>query len=301
MQKTNHVKKYGLRPILVDFIMGMKELENPGFYINNLSKVKGRLLFTTNDNPAAGLLSGTKESAGLSKRICCTCLISNEDAKKKKKYKLNPAERWSQAEHLWRCELIEQARTNAEKSVYSKEFGINERSVFLDIAYINIPMHIVHDILHVTLEYSDLDMANKPQELTKINVEKLSLKQAAITALLFAYILPHIIGEKIETFLENSPRHEVKDIYLNYLNLINVIILCTSNYIDHDTPAHYLFRLWCLTPGMHFTPKCHYLQHVPEQLRRFWPGLGTWTLRFEVKHSEFKANKLMNFKNTPKT
>ena len=89
--KTNHVKKYGLRSILVDFIMGMKELENPSIFINNFSWVKGRLLFTTNDNPAAGLLSGTKESAGLSKRICYTCLITNEDVKKK--YKLNPAER----------------------------------------------------------------------------------------------------------------------------------------------------------------------------------------------------------------
>ena len=117
-----------------------------------------------------------------------------------------------------------------------------------------------------------------------------------------------IIGEKIETFLENSPRHEVKDIYQNYLNLVNVFILCTSNYIDHNTPAnvellitHYLWGLWCLTPTMHFTPKCHYLQHVPEQLRRFEPSWGTWTLRFEAKHSEFKANKLVNFKNVPKT
>ena len=52
---------------------------------------------------------------------------------------------------------------------------------------------------------------------------------------------------------------------------------------------------------MDFTPKCHYSQHVPEQLRRFGPSQGTWTLRFEAKHSEFKANKLVNFKNVPKT
>ena len=147
--KTNHVKKYGLRWILVDFIMGMKELENPGIYINNFSMVKGRLLFTTNDNPVAGLLSGTKESTGLSKRICRTCLITNKDAKKKNK--LNPAERRSQAEHLRGCQLIEQARTKVEKSRLSKEFGINERSVLLDLAFINIPTHFVH-VLHVTLE-----------------------------------------------------------------------------------------------------------------------------------------------------
>ena len=52
------------------------------------------------------------------------------------------------------------------------------------------------------------------------------------------YILPHIIGEEIETFLENSPMHDVKDLYLNYLNLVNVIILCTSNYSDHDAPEN---------------------------------------------------------------
>ena len=93
MCKTNPVKKYGLRLILVDFIMGMKELENPGIFINNFGWVRGKLLLTTNDNPVAGLLLRTKESAGLSKRICHTCLITNEDAKKQ--YKLNPEERSS--------------------------------------------------------------------------------------------------------------------------------------------------------------------------------------------------------------
>ena len=118
--------------------------------------------------------------------------------------------------------------------------------------------------------------------MTKINVEKLSLKQTAITVLLFAYILPHIIDEKIENFLKNSPMHDVKDHYLNYLNLVNVVILCTSNYIDYDTPVNvellitcYLWGLWHLIPRRDFTPKCHYLQHVPEQLRRFGPGQGT--------------------------
>ena len=60
--KTNHVKKYGLRPILVDFIKsGIKELKNPGIFINNFGWVKGTLLFTTNGNPVAGLLLGTKD------------------------------------------------------------------------------------------------------------------------------------------------------------------------------------------------------------------------------------------------
>ena len=144
--------------------------------------------------------------------------------------------------------------------------------------------------------------------MTKINVEKWSLKPTAITVLLFACTLPHIIGEKIETFLKNSPMHDVKDLYLNYLNLVNIVILCTSNYIDHDTPGnvellitHYLWGLLHLIPRMDFTPKCHYLQHVPKQLRRFGPSRGKWTLRFEAKHPEFKANKLVNFKNVPKT
>ena len=39
--KTNHVKKYGLRKILEDFIKGMKELETPRISINNLGWVRG--------------------------------------------------------------------------------------------------------------------------------------------------------------------------------------------------------------------------------------------------------------------
>ena len=185
-------------------------------------------MFTTNDNPVAGLLSGTKESAGLSKRICRTYLIRNEDVKRK--YKLNPEERRSQAEHLRRCQLIEQATTKTEKSRLSKEYGINDRSVLLDLGYINIPMHFMHGVLHVTLEgifnqhtynlisylidkkiftyaelnsklaeypYLYLEKANKPQELAKINVEKWSLKQTAIICI---YVMPpgwrNISGEE---------------------------------------------------------------------------------------------------------
>ena len=276
-----------MRKILEDFIMGMKELESPGIFINNLGWV-------TNDNPVAGLLSGTKESAGLSKRLCCTCLITNEDAKGK--YKLDPAERQRQEEHLRRCQLIKQATTKTEKSRLSKEYGINERSVLLDLDYINIPMHFMQDDLHVTLEgifnqhtcnlisclidekifmyaelnrklaeypYSYLDKANRPQALTKINVEKLSLKQTAITVLLFAYILPRIIGEKIENFLENSPMHDVKGHYLNYLNLVNVVILCTSNYIDHDTPGNVELLITCYLWGLqHLIPRMISHQNV---------------------------------------
>ena len=95
-------------------------------------------------------------------------------------------------------------------------------------------MHFMHNVLHVTLEgifnqhmcnlisylidekiftyaelnrklaeyqYSYLDKANKPQELTKTNVEKWSLKQTAITVILFAYILPHCLGEKLKLSL----------------------------------------------------------------------------------------------------
>ena len=43
------------------------------------------------------------------------------------------------------------------------------------------------------------------------------------------------------------------------------------------------------------------MQHVPEQLRRVGTSGGTWILRFEAKHSKFKANKLVNFKYVPET
>ena len=51
---------------------------------------------------------------------------------------------------------------------------------------------------------------------------------------------------------------------------------------------------------MHFTPKCHYLQHVPEQLRGFGPSWGTWTLRFEANIQNLKPIS-STFKNVPKT
>ena len=110
------------------------------------------------------------------------------------------------------------------------------------------------------------------------------------------------------TKMKSWKSHNSRVHYLNNLNLVNVVFLFTSNHIDHDTPGNvellikcYLWRLRHHIPRMDFTPKCHHLQHVPQQLRRFGPSWGTWTLRFEAKHSEFKANKLVNFKNVPKT
>ena len=224
-------------------------------------------------------------------------------------------------------------------TTFSKHWGINERSILLKLPYVNIPTQFVHDILHVTLEgifnqytcllieylcmnrifsykilnqrlasysYSYPDSANKPQMLKRINVQgKNSLKQTAIGTLLLAYILPQIISPRMKMLgLDNEASFH----YWNYLNLVNIVLLCTSVYIDGNTCGNieqlmrtYLFKFKMYFPKVGLTPKYHYLQHLPMNIKIFGPGRGMWTLRFETKHSEFKAKKIYNFRNVPKT
>ena len=76
--KADFVKRYGLQDVLGDFVRGLDKLSTTGIRTPNLGLVKGRLLITMDDNPAAALLSGMKQSASLSYKVCRTCENNKE-------------------------------------------------------------------------------------------------------------------------------------------------------------------------------------------------------------------------------
>ena len=312
--KADFVKRYGLQDVLGDFVRGLDKLNTMGMRVPNLGLVKGRLLFTMNDNPTAAMLSGMKQSASFSHKVCRTCEINKEQINTK--ITLEGLPNRCPEEHLRRCNDLEGDLTPQQRQTFSKHWGINERSILLKLPYLNIPTQFVHDILHVTLEgifnqhtcllieylcmnkifsykilnqrlasysYSYLDSTNKPQMLKRINVQgKNSLKQTAIGTLLLAYILPHIISPRMKMLgLDNEAFLH----YHNYLNLVNIVLLCTSIYIDGNTCGNieqlirtYLFKFKMYFPRVALTPKCHYLQHIPMNIKNFGPGRGMWTL-----------------------
>ena len=76
--KADFVKRYGLQDVLGDFVRGLDKLNTMGMRIPNLGLVKGRLLFTMNYNPTAAMLSGMKQSASFSHKVCRTCKINKD-------------------------------------------------------------------------------------------------------------------------------------------------------------------------------------------------------------------------------
>ena len=76
--KADFVKRYGLHDVLGDFVRGLDKLNTMGIRVPNLGLVKGRLLFTMNDNPTAALLSDMKQSASFSHNVCRTCEINKD-------------------------------------------------------------------------------------------------------------------------------------------------------------------------------------------------------------------------------
>ena len=103
-----------------------------------------------NDNPTAALLSGMKQSASFSHKVCRTCEINKDQINTK--IMLEGLPNRCPEEYLRRCNDLDRDLTPQQRQTFSKHWGINERSILLKLPYVNIPTQFVHDILHVTLE-----------------------------------------------------------------------------------------------------------------------------------------------------
>ena len=109
--------------------------------------------------------------------------------------------------------------------------------------------------------------------------------------------LPFMIGHLI-------PRGN--EIWLNFLRLVKIMLLCTSPYCNYETAAILEFMIHVhhacfvkLFPKTPITPKMHFMLHLPRQMTMFGPLRASWCMRFEAKHSCFKSKKWRNFKNLP--
>ena len=124
--------------------------------------------------------------------------------------------------------------------------------------------------------YRYLDSINKPQMLKRNNVQgKNSLKQTAIGTLLLAYILPHIIKPRMKML---GLDHEASLRYQNYLNLVNIVLLCTSVYVDGNTCGNieqlirtYLFKFKMYFPRVGLTPQVSLFAAFTFEHQKFWP------------------------------
>ena len=151
-----------------------------------------------------------------------------------------------------------------------------------------------------TFAYSYLEAKDKPEPIQKSHYYRdLKIKQTSASILTMCGILPYIFSKKV-------PHDDTK--LKTLLLLFQITHLCTSPCATIHTATELRYLIMehhkCFQmeyPMAKFTPKMHYMLHLPDQILLFGPARLHWCMRFEAKHAQFTSIKWRNFRNLPKS
>lgn len=157
--KTSDLKKYGYDRIMEDFIEGINKLssdEGVTFDIDGQNRIfHGFLHSCQGDYPAQGAIGGFKEAVSAEKP-CRECMASNEEGyistTSIENFQLRNKN--LHESHLKKLEEYN-ALSHKEKQKRrdpSVEYGVNKRSVLLDIKYFDVTKNMPQDLMHVVHE-----------------------------------------------------------------------------------------------------------------------------------------------------
>lgn len=329
--KSADVKKFGASKLLQDFTDGLHQLCNE-YDFGNGRIHRGWLLAFLGDTLASNVVGGFKEGVGFAHRICRTCEATQDTSKALLRHQ--DCILRTDPEHRERCKQLALPLTSAARQFWSREYGINEKSVLLDVPGFNIvscllhdPMnllfegvtmyetklllqYVINDAKYFTLAYlnrqltealATLPPESRPIMLTRenLNSDDNKLKQTAHNMWILAHILPVLVGHKVP---ENDNN------WKNFLRLVQIQQLVTSPIANSTTVTTLTVLIYrhneqfqLIYNDRSYLPKLHYLVHLPEQLKQFGPLRNQWCMRMEAKHSFFKRKKYKNTKNLPYT
>lgn len=320
------IRKYGIDQFLKPFVDELKILESNRLSVcidSKISTYEVALLAFLADNLGSHQIGGFKESMSFAYRICRSCMSTTEEARSKfveSKFKMRTAE-----EHSKHCENVEKYAGD-----FSKEYGINRRSILEDIPNFSVAENLPHDIMHDLLEgvlpheirvllihyittckhftlmqlnerisnfsYGYTEISDKPTLISDIS----HMRQSAAQMWLFATLLPILIGDLVP---------EDCEYWKCYLLLLKICSIAASWTISQGViqylsviieEHHLLFKT--LYPEVSVIPKMHYMVHYPSQILKFGPLMYSWTMRYESKLRVLKrASRHGNFKNICKT
>lgn len=119
------------------------------FHIQNgIVRLRGALLAVIADTPASNFLGGYKEGVGGARRKCRDCMADFDDMQTKFEeddFMLRSKELHEY--HLQQLEENEGLRTH-----FSKEYGVNKKSILLEAPYFDVTKQLPQDVMHVILE-----------------------------------------------------------------------------------------------------------------------------------------------------
>lgn len=319
--KTSVLKTYGFKKFLEDFIAGINKLSSTGVVFKIIGEditFFGLFLFSSGDNPASANLGGFKETH-FAHLLCRQCLVGKDDLYKffeECKFVLR-----TKAAHATQVQELEEYRRNPQPPAStvqdpSVKYGINMRSVLMDINYCDVtkvlPQDLMHDVIlgtlkveivcllkHVVVDKKTLTLpvinqriqqyvkffgVNKPAPIEMKYLEKGSLRGTAAETLSLAQILPFALRKK--NFLTRKMESACDNINLEcYILRLRILDFFMADEFTVDDVTllrtlvkqhHTLFQE--LYPG-NDVPKFHYEVHIPTQILLYGPPRQHWCFR----------------------
>ena len=331
--KTKQVRvENGLQKLLHDFITVINMLSSGGLQMqlhNTQHITEGALVLVPADTHAAHRIGEFKEGVSFAVKNCRNCKTSGNMIATK--YLDSQCNEKNHDTHVDRCAHLDNL-SKKTRTYWSKLWGINNASCLLEVKDFPLSQGLVQDPMHLLLEgvvrrelanvlnrfiyaehyftlqwfntaltgfsYSYLHTSTRPEPLEKMQIDGTgSIKQTSSATLTVVHVLAIVIGSQVP---------EDDEYWMNYFRLSQIVLLRTFAYCSKETSellriliALYLQDFKKLYPEENFTPKMHYMLHLPKQMIRYGPTQHHWCMRYEGKHGFFKRKKYRNFKNLP--
>ena len=335
---VQYIKKYGMDKILEPLVEELKVLSSDSGYPFEIASGKvymhGSVLAVLADTPASQALGGYKESVGGARRKCRHCMTDWESMQQyftEEEFLLRDSD-W----HEQQLHDIEKAGSPFLEKYFSKQYGINRRSLLCNIPDFDVTKQLPQDIMHIFLEgvlsyelkfllkhYFDaglitLDRLNTKLKNWNYGYSNVKDKPSFIKQDDMDFKSNSNLGQNAAQMWELSRivRLILEDItdsespqWRCFISLLEIMGICFARKITLSSVLNLKrivkehFSLFKETYGARILPKQHYLVHLPTQMMMFGPLLRTWCMRFEAKHAYFKdiVGRLKNFKNLPLT
>lgn len=320
-----------MKPFVEELITLGRDMGYDFHIPNGIVRLRGALLAVIADTPASNLLGGYKEGVGGARRKCRHCMADFDDMQTKfveEDFMLRSKELHEY--HLQQLEENEGLRNH-----FSKEYGVNKKSILLNAPYFDVTEQLPQDVMHIVLEgglqrtlyfvlihflesnifsledlnafivnfnYGYSELKDKPVVISQEDLQEpaKNLGQTAAQIWLLSRVFP---------FFGEPYAYHCSDVWKVFTTMLEITAICLNKKITVNILGYLRLlikehlQLFKDVFKQNITPKQHYLVHLPTQILKFGPTVRAWAMRFEAKHQTFKKipKVTKNFKNLPKT
>lgn len=266
------------------------------------------------DTPASAEIGGFKCSHSAT-RPCRMCMALNPGYLKI--YDISKFEMRNKETHEFHVAEVEKCKTDAA----SIQYGVNDRSVLMDINGFDVTKCLPQDVMHVGSEgllafvcrlvlkhvvdkkrmtitvincrvkmFAKFLKSDKPSPITEDHLAK-KLRQSSSQMMALAVILPFVLRKRTLRGFDSLLDQEYEDVLLSALNHWNFCMAYEYRIEDvqrmQNLSADLHKKLLVIVPDLAMM-KAHFIHHLADQIILFGPLRQQSVFRFEAHHAYFK-------------